>query len=42
MYFLRLIRNTLIICLCATYGIADVISDLYDALQMDRINGIIL
>jgi hypothetical protein len=41
MYFLRLVRNFLIISLCASYGKADVISDLYDALHMDRINEII-
>jgi hypothetical protein len=41
MYYLRLIRNFLIISLCASYGKADVISDLYDALHMDRINEII-
>ena len=41
MYFLRLIRNFLIISLCASYGKADVISNLYDALHMDRINEII-
>ena len=41
MYFLRLARNFLIISLCASYGKADVISDLYDALHMDRINEII-
>ena len=41
MYFLRLIRNFLIIVFCANYAQADVISDLYDALQMDRVNEII-
>ena len=41
MYFLRLVRNFLIISLFASYGKADVISDLYDALHMDRINEII-
>ena len=41
MYFLRLVRNFLIISLCTSYGKADVISDLYDALHMDRINEII-
>ena len=41
MYFLRLIRNFLIIVFCANHAQADVISDLYDALQMDRVNEII-
>ena len=41
MYFLRLIRNFLIIVFCANHAPADVISDLYEALQMDRVNEII-
>ena len=41
MYFLRLVRNFLIIVFCANHAPADVISDLYEALQMDRVNEII-
>jgi len=41
MYFWRLSRNFIIIICCACFAKADAISDLYDALQMDRVNEII-
>ena len=41
MYFWRLSRNIIIIIFCACFAKADAISDLYDALQMDRVNEII-
>ena len=41
MYFWRLSRNFIIIICCACFARADAISDLYDALQMDRVNEII-
>ena len=41
MYFWRLSRNIIIIIFCACFAKADAISDLYDALLMDRVNEII-
>ena len=41
MYFWRLSRNFIILSFCACFAKADAISDLYDALQMDRVNEII-
>ena len=41
MYFSRLSLNFIIVIFCACFAKADAISDLYDALQMDRVNEII-
>tara|TARA_B100000674_G_scaffold8406_1_gene6489 strand:- start:1112 stop:1990 length:879 start_codon:yes stop_codon:yes gene_type:complete len=41
MYFWRLFWNFVILICCTCFAKADAISDLYDALQMDRVNEII-